>query len=211
MYVKLGDTIRGTFGTSDFSTGASINADVLPTCVVLDQGVLMGYAPVVVNQAIGLYEVPVDVTLGNLFAVGRAYSLYAVAIVGGITARAPVAGISSFNVTMRGPDDAVSVSNLSSIVNAILDELLTGHAIVGSVGDAIAIAAGLLQGNFFMDQTNNSDPNGQTAARLRVFRTGAATALATNGGSGEGEFATFLVTTTYAGVNKIATHRVVRV
>ena len=211
MYVKLGETIRGTFGTSDFSTGASVNADVLPTCVVIDQGVPMAYAPVIVNQAVGLYEVPVVVTLGNLFAVGRAYSLYVIAIVGGITARAPVNGISSFNVTMRGPDDAVSVSNLSSIVNAILDELLSGHAVIGSVGDGIAIAAGLLQGNFFMDQTNNTDPNGQTAARLRIFRTGGAAAAATNGGSGEGEFATFLVTTTYVGVNKIATHRVVRV
>jgi hypothetical protein len=98
----------------------------------------------------------------------------------------------------------------TSVVNAILDELLSAHAVVGSVADGIAIAAGLLQGNFFMDQTNNSDPNGQTVARLRVFRTGIATSAATDGGIGEGEFATFLVTTTYVGPNKIKTHRVVR-
>lgn len=96
-----------------------------------------------------------------------------------------------------------------AVANAVLDALMVDHAAVGSVADGIAIAAGLLQGNFYMDQTVNT-PNGQTAARLRVFRTGTAVAAATAGGSGEGEFASFLVTTTYAGVNKIATHRVVR-
>ena len=100
--------------------------------------------------------------------------------------------------------------SVSSIVNAVLDELLSGHAIIGSVGDGIAIAAGLLQGNFFMDQTNNSDPNGQTSARLRIFRNSVDASSATDGGSGQGEFASFTVTTTYAGPSKIATHRVVR-
>ncbi len=227
MYVKLGETIRGTFGTANFGTGAAQNADALPTCVVIDQGVPMGYAPTVTLQAVGLYEVAIVATAGNGFAAGRQYSSYVEAIVGGVTARVPVGGIASFNLTTRGPDDlafpavsgrslavsvagAVDVANITAIVAAVLDELLTAHAVTGSVGDAIAIAAGLLQGNFFMDQTNNTNPNGQTAARLRIFRTGVAAAAATDGGSGEGEFATFLVTTTYAGLNKILTHRVVR-
>jgi hypothetical protein len=101
-------------------------------------------------------------------------------------------------------------ASTSVTVAAILDALLTGHAVVGSIADGIAIAAGLLQGNFFMDQTDNTSPNGQTAARMRIFRDGVATAAATDGGVAEGEFATFLVTTTYVGPNKIATHRVVR-
>jgi hypothetical protein len=96
-----------------------------------------------------------------------------------------------------------------AVAAAVLDALMSDHALVGSVADGVAIAAGLLQGNFFMDQTANT-ANGQTAARMRVFRTGTAAAAATAGGSGEGEFATFIVTTTYTGVNKIATHRVVR-
>jgi hypothetical protein len=33
---------------------------------------------------------------------------------------------------------------------------------------------------------------------------------ATPGGTGQGEFATFLVTTTYVGPNKIVTHKVVQ-
>lgn len=212
MYVKLGETIRGTFGTANFGTGAAQNADVLPTCIVLDQGVPMGYSPTVTLQAVGLYEVAIVASAGNGFATGRQYSSYVEAVVGGVTARVPVGGIASFNLTTRGPDDAVSanVLNIAAIVTAVLDELLTAHAVTGSVGDAIAIAAGLLQGNFFMDQTNNTNPNGQTASRLRIFRTGVAAAAATDGGTGEGEFATFLVTTTYAGLNKILTHRVVR-
>lgn len=92
----------------------------------------------------------------------------------------------------------------------ILDALLTDHASIGSVGDAIAIAAGLLQGNFFMDTVVN-DGNGQTSARLRLWRDEAGAAGANGGGSGEGEFATFQVTTTYSGPGKVATHRVVRV
>ena len=201
MYVKLGETIRGLFGTSSFTTGASVDADSLPTCTVLDQGVAMGYAPVVAHKAAGLYEVQLVASGGNGFTVGHAYTVFVVATVVGVTARAPVPLIGSFNVTTQNIDD---------VTNAVLDELLSGHAIIGSVGDGIAIAAGLLQGNFFMDQTNNSDPNGQTFARLRVFRTGTAALAATPGGSGQGEFATFLVTTTYVGPNKIATHRVVR-
>jgi len=229
MYVKLGETIRGLFGTSSFSTGASVDADALPTCAVLDQGTLLGYTPTVVNKATGLYEVPIDVTVGNGFAVNRSYTTFVVVVVAGVTARSPINGVSSFNTVARNPDDfafptvsgrsmsvdisgnvSANVANTPTVVNAILDELLTGHAIVGSVADGIAIAAGMLQGNFLMDQTNNADPNGQTAARLRVFRTGVATAAATDGGSGQGEFATFVVTTTYTGLNKIATHRVVR-
>lgn len=98
----------------------------------------------------------------------------------------------------------------TAIRDAVLDALLSDHAIVGSVADGIAIAAGLLQSNFFIDSTVNTNPNGQTVARMRVFRTSVDAAAATDGGVGEGEFATFDVITTYTGVNKIATHRVVR-
>lgn len=92
----------------------------------------------------------------------------------------------------------------------ILDALLADHAAIGSVADGIAVAAGLLQGNFFMDSVVN-DANGQTSARLRLWRDAGGAGGATSGGSGEGEFATFQVTTTYAAPGKVTTHRVVRV
>lgn len=95
---------------------------------------------------------------------------------------------------------------VNQIRDGILNALLSGFAIQGSVGDAIALSAGLLQGNFLID-TVTQDPggNGQTSARIRVFRDAAAT------NAGAGEFATFTATTTYSGPNQITTHKVVRV
>lgn len=101
-----------------------------------------------------------------------------------------------------------AISGLPSPTD-ILDALLVDHASIGSVGDAIAVAAGLLQGNFFMDTVVNGD-NGQASARLRLWRDEGGAGAATSGGAGEGEFATFQVTTTYTAPGKVATHRVVR-
>ena len=95
----------------------------------------------------------------------------------------------------------------TAIVTAVLDAARSGHIGTGTIGEGVAAAMALLQGNFYMDQTTNT-ASGQTAARIRCFHTGAATSAATAGGSGEGEFATFLVTTAYSGASKITTHRV---
>lgn len=98
----------------------------------------------------------------------------------------------------------------ATIRDAILDAARSGHVTLGTIGEGIAIATALLQGNFYMDETVNTNPNGQTSARIRCFLTGTAAAAATPGGSGQGEFATFVVTTTYSGINKITDHRVVQ-
>lgn len=97
----------------------------------------------------------------------------------------------------------------TTIRDAILAAGRTGFVGVGTVGEGVAIATSLLQGNFFMDQVLNG-PNGQTSARVRCFHTGAAAQAATRGGAGEGEFATFIVTTLYAGPGKVLEHRVVQ-
>lgn len=107
----------------------------------------------------------------------------------------------------------VPIRNLAPMATAIRDAVLnaarSGHVTAGTMGEGISLAASLLQGNYFMDTVTNT-ANGQTAARIRCFHTGVAAAAATSGGSGEGEFATFLVTTAYSGPNKITTHRVVQ-
>jgi len=79
--------------------------------------------------------------------------------------------------------------------------------VLGSIGEGIALATSLLQGNFYIDNVTNTD-NGPTAQRLRCWLSAAAMAGVTPGGLGQGEFATFLVTTTYAGPNKVTTHQV---
>lgn len=97
----------------------------------------------------------------------------------------------------------------TAVRDAVLNAVRSGFVTTGTIGEGIALAASLLQGNYYMDSvTNNS--NGQTAARLRCFHTGAAAQAATAGGVGEGEFATFLVSTSFSGPNKIIDHRVVQ-
>ena|SRR3972149_2279347 len=174
--------------------------------VSLDGGPLVAAATNAVTVGSGYYYYPASQAETNVDSVL------------GVVLRKATYGDVAFNQEIEDPTQTIAANVTqwlgappsSTIVNAILDELLTSHATVGSVGDAIAIAAGLLQGNFYMDQTNNTDPNGQTFARMRIFRTNTATAAATDGGIGQGEFAIFTVTTTYVGPNKIATHRVVR-
>lgn len=117
--VKLGDTIRGTFGTTKATTGAAQNDDATPTCVVLEQGTAMGYAPTCTNKATGLYEVAIDCTTGNGFEVGKEYSSYVVVLVDGITRRGPVPGVSSFTIRANSRDDIATAANLSTAQTAI--------------------------------------------------------------------------------------------
>jgi hypothetical protein len=110
-------------------------------------------------------------------------------------------------VVLRVPIRTLVTAN--AVRDAVLNAVRSGFVTSGTVGEGIALAASLLQGNYYMDTVTNTT-NGQTAARLRCFHTGAATTAATAGGTGQGEFATFLVTTTYTGPNKISEHRVVQ-
>jgi hypothetical protein len=111
----------------------------------------------------------------------------------------------SFGLALKQDvDDAAA-----SAPSAILDALLADHSTAGTVADGIAIAAGLLQGNFMLDNATN-DANGMTSARLRIWRDSSEVPEA-GGGTGEGEFAEFAVTTSYTGPGKVLVHRVVRV
>lgn len=125
---------------------------------------------------------------------------------GNIWLRVKVSGFRT--VVIRTPIRVFPITAVD-IRDAILDAARTGHIATGSIGEGVAIATALLQGNFYMDNVTNAF-NGQTAARMRCFHTGAAAQAATPGGTGQGEFATFLVTTTYNGPNKVTSHRVVQ-
>lgn len=107
--VKLEDTIDGTFGTATFATGAATDADSTPTCVVLEQGTAIAYAPTITNKAVGLYNVQVVCSAANGFEVGKQYSLYVVVTMATVVVRGPVAGISAFTIR-TGSVDAVDVA-----------------------------------------------------------------------------------------------------
>lgn len=102
-----------------------------------------------------------------------------------------------------------STMTTSQIATAVWNALLTDYAVSGSMGEALALVTGLSQGNYIIDQASHG-VNGQTTARIRLFRSGADVGSATDGGSGEGEFATYVALTEYVGPNKIKIHRVAR-
>lgn len=149
----------------------------------------------------------VDAPIINIREVGR--GKYALQLEGLDTATSGAVYL-DVNTAQTNGGDCLPSSWAESIIDVsvnVLDALLTDHTIGGSVGEALAIAIGLLQGNFFIDTVTNT-PDGQTAARLRLFRTGTAARAATPGGSGEGEFKTFTQTTVYAAAGAIFTHLV---
>jgi hypothetical protein len=104
----------------------------------------------------------------------------------------------------------VAVPSQNEIRDAILNAARSGFLTGGTIGEGVAIGTAMIQGNFLMDTVTNTT-DGQTVSRVRCFLDGATASAATAGGSSEGEFATFTVTTTYSGPNKVVTHRVVKV
>lgn len=103
-----------------------------------------------------------------------------------------------------------AIPSAATVRDAILDAARSGHLTAGSIGEGVALATSLLQGNYYIDNVDNSGSNGPLSQRLRCFVSAAAMAGVTYGGTGQGEFATFVVTTTYDGVNKIHDHKVVQ-
>jgi hypothetical protein len=105
------------------------------------------------------------------------------------------------------PPVVLTAAGQAAIATAVLDAARSGHIILGSIGEGIALATSLLQGNFFIDNVTPTI-NGPTAQRLRCWLSSAAMSGVTPGGSGQGEFATFLVATTYSGPGVVVTHKV---
>jgi len=81
----------------------------------------------------------------------------------------------------------------ATVADAVWDEALSGHMAAGSAGLALFLAKGLAQCNYVLDNTEFNASGMMTAGRIRVFATPQAAAAATEGGSDEGEVATFAV------------------
>lgn len=101
-YVKLEDTIDKAFGTVTPSTQAATDADSGPTCVVLEQGTALGYAPTVTNKAVGMYNTQIVCSAANGFEVGKQYTAYVVVTMATVVTRRPIA---SFTIMARSTDD----------------------------------------------------------------------------------------------------------
>jgi hypothetical protein len=90
---------------------------------------------------------------------------------------------------------------VTQVAESDADGLPTGFELkVGSFLDTLLRIVALQKENYFIDQTNYNTEGLLLSGRIRLFRTKAEVLAASDGGSGEGEFATYtLVSTPVAG------------
>lgn len=82
------------------------------------------------------------------------------------------------------------------IANAVWNAMQADHTLAGSFGDAVQRIVALQKENYFIDQMTYNTQGLMLSGRIRLFRTKAAALAATDGGAGEGEFATYSFTST---------------
>jgi hypothetical protein len=121
MEPKLEETIHFDFITSSPTTGAVVDADVLPTCELFeganDTPIL---TPTVVKRSgkTGNYRVQINCTAANGFEAAKSYAVVVSATVGTVVAKAR---IGNFQMRARSVDDAAQVGaemTLTSIYDA---------------------------------------------------------------------------------------------
>lgn len=98
----------------------------------------------------------------------------------------------------------------AAIADQVWDEVLSGHLAANSTGLALFLSKGLAQCNYVLDQTSFDSAGMLTAARIRIFANAAAASSATQGGSGEGEVAAFLITASGATPGQLQLYKVVQ-
>lgn len=125
----------------------------------------------------------------------------------------PVSSLSAVDVTVVARPivtmDEVPPT-VDEIADQVWDELLSGHLTANTTGLALAIAQGLSQANFVLDNTSFDAAGMMTSGRIRLFPDAATAGAATQGGSGQGEFATFLVSASGSTPGQLQLYKVVK-
>ena len=104
--------------------------------------------------------------------------------------------VASVSVTARPLEKALMAAAHAALADAVWDEALAGHFTAGSAGLALFLSKGLSQCNYILDNTTYDGAGMLTAGRIRVFPDAVTAAAATDGGTGEGEIASFTIATT---------------
>lgn len=120
--IAVDDTIRVCFGTAN-AAGTAINADSLPTAVVLDSGSAMAYAPTVTNITTGVYEVAIVLSAANGFARDRAYSAYVTAVVAGVTGTDNITAFQITNAPLVPAENAATPQTIRDRAIAVIEAL----------------------------------------------------------------------------------------
>ena len=105
-----------------------------------------------------------------------------------------VNGFDTSKIKNPKPDDTYLITAIQDGGTDIATLPSDGEVKVGQYVDDLKIILGLVQSNFFLDQTVYNGAGLLTSGRIRLFPDKASTDAATDGGAGEGELASFLVT-----------------
>lgn len=128
---------------------------------------------------------------------------------------APVSSTNTVDVTIVARpivtfDDVSTPPTAAAIADQVWDEALSGHLSAGSTGLALFLSKGLAQCNYVLDQTTFDSAGMLTAGRIRIFSNAAGASSATQGGSGQGEIASFLITASGATPGQLQLYKVIQ-
>ena len=84
----------------------------------------------------------------------------------------------------------------TNVANAVWNAMQADHVVQGSFGELLLRIEALKHGNHVLDNLVYNSQHLIMSGRMRLFTTKTAVAAATDGGVGEGEFATYSFTTT---------------
>lgn len=187
--VRSGTAVGGAVGYIQLDAGASATDDYYNgQVVVIVDGTGAGQARLVRDYTGATQRAFVD---GNWITAPDNTSVFRL-----LAAAAPLV-MPDFTST----DTAVNMG--ASTWNALKD----GSGLtVGSYGELLRMLDGRLNGMMVMDNVVNGT-NGMTSARIRIFEDEADVGAATDGGSGEGEVATFEIEATFEGAGKVDVYR----
>jgi hypothetical protein len=94
-------------------------------------------------------------------------------------------------------DNIASISSMpTDIADAVWDALQADHTVAHSFGDMMRRIVALQKENYFIDEMTYNTQGLLLTGRIRLFTTRTEALAATDGGAGEGEFATYSFDTT---------------
>lgn len=105
---------------------------------------------------------------------------------------------------------AIATDAVNEIADQVWDEALSGHLSAGSTGLALFLSKGLSQCNYVLDQTSFGGDGMMIEGRIRIFADAAGASAATQGGSGQGEIASFSVSASGSTPGQLQLYKVVQ-
>lgn len=192
--LKSGQSLTANFTVSNPSTGASVDADSLPTGTLYINGTASGASVTVTNITTGVYKAAV--TLPSLSA-GDVVE---------IRITAAVSSVIGDGIVFQGVADTKRVSDLQDLtaaqVNAECDTAIADAALATDAD--MKRALGLMQENMAIDNPTFDSNNNLLTARFRIYSDSASV------GTDSDVLSTYNMTATFSGAGKVTTYKMVK-